>query len=256
VFVDVRTGRVTPLPESIRSMNDVMHVQASPDGTRLAFETAKGIFVARLDGTGVRYVALGSAPSWSPDGEKIVFAAGFSGFVANLATGSTREIIHGKELVYHPNFSGDGRRILFTRARHGVLDVWSVSAQGGKVRLVLPDAAFGSYSPDGTMIAFRRTSFDGRVITEMTEGSVWLADADGNGRHPLWNSFEWMGQIDATRLWPMWSPDGDSIVLERTFVGELRVIDVGTGHVVRLGSGHHPSWIDGHTLIVENYNGV
>jgi hypothetical protein len=253
VFVDVRTGRVTPLPDSIRSLEDVRHVQASPDGTQLAFETATGIFVAGADGTHIRRLALGSAPSWSPDGTEVVFATAFSGFVADVKTGSTSEVLHGKKPIYHLNFSGDGRTILFTRKQAGVLHLWSVPARGGSVHLVLEHAAFGSYSPDGTMIAFRRTSYDGRDITEMTEGSVWLANADGSRRHPLGKGFVWMSQVDAMRLWPMWSPDGDSVVFERTVAGDLRVVDVRTGHVTKLGTGKHPSWLDGHTLIVENY---
>ncbi|HEY7400116.1 MAG TPA: hypothetical protein VH989_04365 [Actinomycetota bacterium] len=82
----MRTCRVTPLAESIRSMEDVMHIQASPDGDHLAFEAATGILVARAEGTEKRYLALGSAPSWSPDGTKIVFAAGFAGSLVDVAT--------------------------------------------------------------------------------------------------------------------------------------------------------------------------
>ena len=50
----------------------------------------------------------------------------------------------------------------------------------GVTRSDLIRGAFGAYSPDGTTIAYRRTSYDGSDATEMTSGSLWLADLDGS----------------------------------------------------------------------------
>ncbi|MBD0329221.1 MAG: PD40 domain-containing protein [Thermoleophilia bacterium] len=50
----------------------------SPDGGRIAFETAEGISIVARDGTGRRTLLEGNVlrPDWSPDGERIVFTDG------------------------------------------------------------------------------------------------------------------------------------------------------------------------------------
>ena len=44
-FVDLRTGKATALPKSIRSIAGVGHFRVSPDGAKLAFDDGAAIFV-------------------------------------------------------------------------------------------------------------------------------------------------------------------------------------------------------------------
>ncbi|HEY6566332.1 MAG TPA: hypothetical protein VI341_02340, partial [Actinomycetota bacterium] len=76
-FVDVRTGRTTLLPQSIRSIPTAKQFAVSPGGDELAFAAGGAIYVARIDGERVRRVATtlaASAPSWSADGDQIVYS--------------------------------------------------------------------------------------------------------------------------------------------------------------------------------------
>ena len=261
--VDVRTGRVTDLPRSIRSVASAEHFQASPDGSRLAFNGDGGIYVATIDGDHLRLIpgtAGAVAPSWSPDGKELVYSDGWRrGFVVNVRSGAIHQVIRAAGLMWHPNFSPDGRTILFTRQRRGALELRTIPTSGGAsttlLRLSSPHTgvAFGTYGPDGT-IAYRKTQFDGVDVTEMTGGTaLWLVDADGSHPRSLKVGCCWMSQIDGEALWPMWSPDGSRVAFERLYSRGVIVVDVGTGRHRLIDEGTHPAWIDDHRLILEAY---
>ena len=99
-MVDLSTGKKTLLPKAIiRSLGETAEGKgaesryaASPDGSRLAYvgtgdKGSPQIFIAGIDGTGVRQVTHdprgAMSPAWSPDGTKIAYVGG-SGDVRNL----------------------------------------------------------------------------------------------------------------------------------------------------------------------------
>jgi dipeptidyl aminopeptidase/acylaminoacyl peptidase len=268
-FVDLRTGKATPLPRSIRSIPYVGHFRASPDGSKLAFDDGGSIhfddgvsiFVSRIDGTHIRrFTSEGgtseaSAPSWSPDGRTIVFSDGASISLLDVATGHVTRLIHGRGWILDPNFSADGRTILYTSLRDDRATLRTIRSGGG-VSSFLMRGAFGAYSPDGTTIAYRRTAFDGGAATEGTSGTIWLADADGSNARALGSSCCWMSQGDPFALWPMWSPDGKQIAYQPLIKSPVKVIDVGLGRTRPAGNGTYPSWLDDHTLIIEGFSPV
>jgi Tol biopolymer transport system component len=88
-----------------------------------------------------------------------------------------------------PSFSPDGQTIIFhlPRGRHGAdtrWDVWSVPVTGGEPTLVVSDASMGVYGPDGGQLAYLDeprgkwassrlmvVDFDGREPRVLVEGS-------------------------------------------------------------------------------------
>jgi WD40-like Beta Propeller Repeat len=71
-------SHVRELIESDGKLSDEIGPSAklvwSPDGSRLAFEAAGGIWVIGADGSGLRkLIPRGSHPSWSPDGSRIAY---------------------------------------------------------------------------------------------------------------------------------------------------------------------------------------
>ena len=265
VAVDLRTGNASALPWSIRKILDAGHFRVSPDGTEIAFDDGESIFVAAVDGSHIRRFTAGqgskadegavSAPAWSPDGSKIVFGEANSAFLLDIGTGSITRLIRERGPVWYPNFSPDGRTILYTTLRRWALTLRTVGVAGGPSSDLIR-GAFGAYSPDGTTIAYRRTSYHGSDTTEMTSGSLWLAQADGSHAHEIGLRAGWMSQIDPEALWPIWSPNGTKIAYQPTFFAAIRVIDIGLDRGSKVAAGVDPSWLDDHTLIITDFHRV
>ena len=68
------------------------------------------LFVGKSNGANIRPIALGIAPSWSPDGRRIVYVArGLREItLVDVATGTISMLARYRGQIYHPDFSGDG----------------------------------------------------------------------------------------------------------------------------------------------------
>jgi len=279
-LVDIRTGEVTPLPDSITSFRDRWGDAVAPGGDVMLFEASvegskrTQIFVANLDGTSVRQLtdAPGGAwdGAWSPDGAKIaaILGDGSGGqevdlVLIDVVTGETTRLARGKNLSIS-RFISDGRLrqwIFVLRHANGQIsksDVHMIHPGGVDpvvieleeypwVGLFVPDLPWDvTYSPDGRMITY--TKF---VSVGSTGGlELWLANERGSDRRPLVPDDEPFSDN------PSWSPDGTRIVFtkRRTSAEELvAVVDVASGtptftvHTPQPATG---SWLDDHTLLV------
>jgi Tol biopolymer transport system component len=138
-----------------------------------------------------------------------------------------------------PSFSPDGRTVIFHLPRDSSAttqwDVWSVPATGGERRLVLENAAYPVYLPDGKQIAFVS-----ELTPDLTGRTISIADATG-ARRVLVKAIH--------GIWSMTiSPDGTRLAYGDG--GSIYVVDVSTGDSSKVADGDSAEWLDNDTLIV------
>lgn len=140
-------------------------------------------------------------------------------------------------LVLAPQFSRDGRRLVYTSFDSGFPQIQVIDVATVTPRPMTQDASSMAFSP--------RFSPDGRwVVYSREQGGntdIWLMDAASGAQRPLVQS----PSIDTA---PSFSPDGQRIVFESDRSGspQLYIVGVGGGEPTRIsfGDGRYgsPAW--------------
>ena len=195
----------------------------SPDGTRLAFAAenlgsddpywGRHIWVIEADGSNMVQLTSGSQwdnrPSWSPDGNQIVFQRGFfegDNYIVTIDVDGSNEtpLTAGFPEDYGPSWSPDGANIGYVTG-HGQLAL--MAPDGSNRREIVANHAvlFGgmSWSPDSSQIAYTRD------LGECT--AIVLINADGTDERRI-------SYLPGDSSQPAWSPDGELLLFANTIV--------------------------------------
>lgn len=240
---------------------------------RIAFERHGRIMILDLDTNNLFHFIDGLAPSWSPDGRRLVFQRPGCPdrslpphfdcddvWIVN-ADGSGFSPITSYEWVldYDPVWSPNGSKVAFIRFVHGIDDTYLVIADTDPPPALWAERVTSSWwpvsrptwSPDGTRIAFTcqgpppRWEFDLCVVSSSVNYGY-----SGSGRS---------GTVKITNnTWtnsdPAWSPDGTRIAFttNRETAGRKYVALIrpdGSGFE-RLVLGSRPAWSpDGRRIV-------
>ena len=217
----------------------------SPDGTKIVFQSPREdghtrIFVMDADGSNQRPLTKNAGfcgvPVWSPDGRHIVFQCTddlertakdkpWQLFLMDADGGPMRQLLRTGSNDQVPQWSPDGKWLVFYSDRSGVDQLYTIDAGGGPATQVTTTAAANrgaSWSRDGRHLIFHSeragqpsdiyrmpsgggeavrlttsapqhgvpyNSPDGRTIAfqARSNGSwrIWLMDADGHDQRPL-----------------------------------------------------------------------
>jgi len=230
------------------------HATFSPDGTKIAFESAQddkstALMVMRADGSGQatlmgRLALVDDFIAWSPDSRWVATAAqpfdDSAGplfpsedariIVADVEHG-TASFVGGPDTYGHlPAWSPDGTTLAFGQpypcfcAPEGGL--WSMRPDGSDKRLLssVPGGGAPAWSPDGGRIALLGAGAGG-------DSDLYLVDADGTHQQNVTSDV-------GNESLPVWSPDGTRIAFARMLDtgnrGELKILDVADGRVTTL----------------------
>jgi tricorn protease len=213
--------------------------QPTVSSTHVVFVTAGDLWiVGRSGGSAQRlttHVGAESDPFFSPDGTRLAFTGNYDGntdvYVVAASGGEPQR------LTYHPGaervvgWTPDGRNVLFSSARNSYsffTRLFTISVNGGMpTEVPLPRAVQGTYSPDGSRMAYVPLGGAFQVWKRYRGGwasPVWIADLSDS-------SISKVPREDSNDFNPMWIVDTVYFLSDRNGPVSLFAFDTGTGEV-------------------------
>ncbi len=264
----------------------------SPDGKQIAFAGSSGIYVLTLADSTVRSLTQSPptahdwGPSFSPDGSSILFvrsrqvAADELWSIPSTGGPSTHIFTERGKLAGMPQWSYDGRSIIFSSNRTGHPALWRVQLDSPNEAVQIPESGSPAWDPAvsrrGYRLAYERllknlsiwqidlTSADHRPYlvvsstsdTDQGPGPQFSPDglrlaymSDRGGTMEIWiahrdgsNAFQLTAVGGAGT--PRWSPDSQTVVFDARAQGAEQIVSMNLhgGAPQTLAEGVCPSY--------------
>ena len=209
--------------------------------TQIVFAYAGDLWIVAREGGEAKRLTTGEGietdPMFSPDGNTIAFTGEYDGNIDVYTVPTTGGI--PKRLTYHPTpdsvrgWTPDGRQILFESYRSSsnpTPRLFTVPAAGGLgVEVPLPMGVEGSYSPDGTHLAY---------VPTIHWQDAWKKYRGGQTK-PIWiakladSSIEKLPRDNSNDLNPMWIGNKIYFLSDRNGATTLYSYDTGSKKVAQ-----------------------
>lgn len=158
-----------------------------------------------------------NAFTWSPDGHEVIYSMQGSLWRQRLGTTVATQITSGDTYDYQPDWSPDGRSIVFASYDGRSITLMLLDLPTGERRTLVGDGNVNvepKWSPDGTRIAFVSTAFNARWhvfvarFASARVDSITRITEDRDSGLPRYYYSRWDHYLS-----PTWSPDGKELIL-------------------------------------------
>jgi len=211
-------------------------------GNQIVFVSGEDIWSVSASGGVATRLTLDDGqeryPRFSPDGSMIAFTGEIDGNADVYVMNSNGGDIH--RVTFHPGadevlgWHPTKNKIIFSSGRNSTsryTKLFLISPDGtGIEELIMYDAARGSFSPDGSKIAYNKTSREDRTWKRYTGGraqEVYIYDFETNEEKNITN-------FEGTDRMPMWVGDKIYYVSDKDRVLNLYSFDNKTGETKQL----------------------
>jgi len=155
------------------------------------------------------------SPAWSPDGQQLVYSMQGSLWRQSLDSKTAVQLTAGPGYDHQPDWSSDGRRIIFTRYLNDAMELQVLDIGSGKLTTITNSGDVNldpRWSPDGTKIAYVSTSgtgrfhiFTGHIDNDELIGSALVSERKSTVDRYYYSPFD-------HEISPAWTPDGNALV--------------------------------------------
>lgn len=212
-----------------------------------------------------------SSVAFSPDGTTLVYSMAGSLWRQRVGEGTAVELTHGPGYDYQPDWSRDGKRIVFVRHDRNSVELWELELDSKRLTPLTREGGVNlqpRYSPDGSKLAFVSTAQTGHFdlyVATFAGNALGARSAVPKPRESRIPRYYYSTHDHAIN--PSWTPDGKQLLFVSNHEiaygsGSLCAIAVDGGGEQACFANEETSWRaqpemapDGRRVLYSSYQG-
>ena len=203
----------------------------SPDGKSVAFAGASGIYLVSTENSGLQRLtetppmAQDWGPAFSPDGQKLLFVRNHQvgspdeiWFASANGGHETRVLSEPGRVVSSPQWSYDGRSIIYSSNRSGHPTLWRASLDAPDSVVQIKEAGSPAWDPAVSRRGYRM-AYE-RLIRSL---SIWQMDLSASGQEKHASILVYATSDTDQGPAPQFSPDGKKLAYMSDYSGTMEI---------------------------------
>lgn len=157
-----------------------------------------------------------SSVAWSPNSQELVYSMGGSLWQQKISETSARQLTDGDGYDYQPDWSPDGKFIVYCSYQKDALELWLLDVTTGATKQLTSGGAVNlepRWSPDGKKLVFVSTLYNKRFhifVADFRDGNLEnVTRLTGETKSPLPRYYYSAYDMEIS---PVWSRDGQEIL--------------------------------------------